>query len=197
MENMESVLERKSSATDVGKWPGTRRLRDVCSSHPAGSSCWTLQAIADELLRLEPVDSNTDSTICNVIKQWNQAMACKGVVYPKGRSRIYGSNGRCSWNILTTVWPAPACGLNWWNKQLIKEGRILREPGILKKLIPYIRDEVADVSMISKLLPDMESFKEKIRIGKIQRNAECKKINWQFKTADATIKLARLYPIAL
>ena len=26
-------------------------------------------------------------------------------------------------------------------------------------------------------------------------NAECAKINWQFKTQDARIKLARLYPV--
>ena len=47
---------------------------------------------------------------------------------------------------------------------------------------------------LAKPLPDMESFEEKIRIWKIKRNTECKKINWQFKTTDARIKLAKLYP---
>ena len=45
---------------------------------------------------------------------------------------------------------------------------------------------------LAKPLPDMESFEEKIRIWKIKRNTECKKINWQFKTTDARIKLAKL-----
>ena len=50
---------------------------------------------------------------------------------------------------------------------------------------------------LAKPLPDMESFKEQVRIWTIKRNAECKKINWQFKTTDARIKLAKLYPIVL
>ena len=50
---------------------------------------------------------------------------------------------------------------------------------------------------LAKPLPDMESFKEQVRIWTIKRNAECKKINWQFKTTDTRIKLAKLYPIVL
>lgn len=50
---------------------------------------------------------------------------------------------------------------------------------------------------LAKPLPDMESFQEQVRIWTIKRNAECKKINWQFKTTDARIKLAKLYPIVL
>lgn len=50
---------------------------------------------------------------------------------------------------------------------------------------------------LAKPLPDLESFREQVRIWTIKRNAECKKINWQFTTADARIKLARLYPTVL
>ena len=50
---------------------------------------------------------------------------------------------------------------------------------------------------LAKPLPDLESFKEQVRIWTIKRNGECKKINWQFTTADARIKLARLYPTVL
>ena len=50
---------------------------------------------------------------------------------------------------------------------------------------------------LAKPLPDMESFKEQVRIWTIKRNAECKKINWQFKTTDARIKLAKLSPTVL
>ena len=50
---------------------------------------------------------------------------------------------------------------------------------------------------LAKPLPDMESFQEQVRIWTIKRNAECKKINWQFKTTDARIKLAKLYPTVL
>lgn len=48
---------------------------------------------------------------------------------------------------------------------------------------------------LGKPLPDLESFKQQVRTWIIRRNAECAKINWQFKTQDARIKLARLYPV--
>ena len=50
---------------------------------------------------------------------------------------------------------------------------------------------------LAKPLPDMESFKEQVRIWTVKRNSECKKINWQFRTTDARIKLAKLYPTVL
>lgn len=47
---------------------------------------------------------------------------------------------------------------------------------------------------LAKPLPDIESFKEQVRIWTVKRNTECKKINWQFTTSDARIRLAKLYP---
>ena len=41
----------------------------ACSTPPQGHSRWTMQAIADELIRLEVVDYITDSTVCNVMKK--------------------------------------------------------------------------------------------------------------------------------
>lgn len=48
---------------------------------------------------------------------------------------------------------------------------------------------------LAKPFPDLNSFKEQARHWTIKRNAEHVKINWQFKTKDARIKLARLYPV--
>lgn len=48
-----------------------------------------------------------------------------------------------------------------------------------------------------KPLPDLESFKEQIRNWTIKRNTKQAKINWQFTTQDARIKLSRLYPAIL
>lgn len=45
--------------------------------------------------------------------------------------------------------------------------------------------------------PNMESFRQKVRIWTIKRNAGYVKINWQFKTQDVRIKLSKLYPIIL
>ena len=47
---------------------------------------------------------------------------------------------------------------------------------------------------LGKPLPDLVGFKQQVHAWTIRRNAECTKINWQFKTQDSRIKLARLYP---
>ena len=46
-----------------------------------------------------------------------------------------------------------------------------------------------------KPMPDMESFKKQVKSWTQMRNSECAKVNWQFTTKDARIKLKRLYPI--
>lgn len=50
---------------------------------------------------------------------------------------------------------------------------------------------------LAKPLPDMESFKNQIRAWTFKRNIEASKVSWQFTTADARIKLKRLYPSIL
>jgi hypothetical protein len=47
---------------------------------------------------------------------------------------------------------------------------------------------------LAKPLPDMESFKKQVKSWTQRRNTECSKVNWQFTTKDARIKLKRLYP---
>lgn len=47
---------------------------------------------------------------------------------------------------------------------------------------------------LRKTMPDMVSFKAQVRAWTSARNIECAKINWQFNTHDARIKLKRLYP---
>lgn len=50
---------------------------------------------------------------------------------------------------------------------------------------------------LARPLPDLESFEKQVRAWTIKRNAEHVKINWQFKTQDARIKLTKLYPSIL
>ena len=47
---------------------------------------------------------------------------------------------------------------------------------------------------LAKPLPDLEAFKNQIKAWTDRRNIEGGKINWHFTTADARIKLKRLYP---
>jgi len=50
---------------------------------------------------------------------------------------------------------------------------------------------------LAKPLPDMDSFRKQVKSWTIQRNIEGAKVNWQFTTKDARIKLKRLYPTIL
>jgi hypothetical protein len=41
----------------------------ACSEPPEGRSRWTMQLIADELIRLEIVDYISDSSVCQTLKK--------------------------------------------------------------------------------------------------------------------------------
>ena len=72
MEGMEAALGRKEQKNRHRKVTGDVEARIctiACSNPPKGTSRWTMQAIADELIRLEVVDYITDSTICEVTKK--------------------------------------------------------------------------------------------------------------------------------
>ena len=44
-------------------------------------------------------------------------------------------------------------------------------------------------------IPDETTLRARISIWNADRNNRSKKVNWQFRTADARIKLRRLYPV--
>ncbi len=72
MDGMEAALERKKQQNRYRKVTGEVEAKIcmiACSDPPEGCSRWTMQAIADELVRLEIVDSISDSTVCNVMKK--------------------------------------------------------------------------------------------------------------------------------
>jgi len=50
---------------------------------------------------------------------------------------------------------------------------------------------------LDKPLPDMDRFKKQVEAWTLGRNIDSSKINWQFTTTDARIKLKRLYPTML
>lgn len=71
-EGFEAALGRKKQENRRRKVTGDVEARIcaiACSEAPEGASRWTMQAIADELIRLEVVDYITDTTICEVMKK--------------------------------------------------------------------------------------------------------------------------------
>ncbi len=71
-EGMEAALNRKKQENRHHKVTGDVEARIcaiTCSAPPQGASRWTMQAIADELIRLEEVDYITDTTVYEVMKK--------------------------------------------------------------------------------------------------------------------------------
>lgn len=72
MEGLEAALGRKQQVNRHRKVTGDVEARIcaiACSKAPEGAIHWTMQAIADELIRLEVVDYITDTTVCEVMKK--------------------------------------------------------------------------------------------------------------------------------
>lgn len=71
-EGLESALGRKKQENRRRKVTGEVEAQIcviACSEPPEGRSRWTMQMIANELIRLEVVDYITDSTVCEVMKK--------------------------------------------------------------------------------------------------------------------------------
>ena len=114
MEGMEAALGRKVQENRRRKVTGDVEARIcaiACSQPPQGASRWTMQAIADELIRLEVVDYITDTTVCEVMKKRNQAVARKGMVHSGSRSRIRGEDGGRAGGIPAPVRSPSSCRL--------------------------------------------------------------------------------------
>ena len=47
---------------------------------------------------------------------------------------------------------------------------------------------------LDRRLPDLETLAQEVQAWQKQRNDEVVKVQWQFKTNDARIKLKHLYP---
>ena len=99
MEGMESALGRKEQKNRYRKVTGeveAQMCLIACSEPPEGATRWTMQMIADELIRLEVVDYITDSTVCEVMKKRDQAVESGRVVHSNSKCRICSKDGRCS-----------------------------------------------------------------------------------------------------
>lgn len=73
-EGMEAALGRKKQQNRQRKVTGDVEAKIcmiACSNAPDGHSHWTMQAIADELIRLEVVDYISDSIVCGMMKKMN------------------------------------------------------------------------------------------------------------------------------
>jgi hypothetical protein len=87
---MEAALGRKEQENRHRKIDGDVEAQIItiaCSEPPTGRERWTLQLIADELVRLEVVDSISDTAICNTLKKTNAS-------HGRSRSGVFRNRAR-------------------------------------------------------------------------------------------------------
>ena len=92
MEGMEAALGREEQKNRCRKVTGNVEAQIcliACSAPPEGASRWTMQSIADELIRLEVVDYITE--------------AGQRMVYPQGGRGICSKNGGCAGGLSTPL----------------------------------------------------------------------------------------------
>ena len=158
MEGMEVSLGRKVQKKRHRKVTGDVEARIcaiACSEPPEGASRWTMQAIADELIRLEVVDYITDSIICEVMKKNEiKPWLVKEWCIPEADAEFVAKME----DVLEVYQRPyallrPVVCIDETNKQLIKETRIACEPGQPEKVDSvYVRNGVADIFMVSEPL---------------------------------------------
>jgi len=90
-EGMEGALGRKEQENRRRKIDGEVEAHLVaiaCSAAPEGRERWTLQLIADELVRLEVVESISDTAVMNALKKTNSSLGRRksGASRDQGRS---------------------------------------------------------------------------------------------------------------
>ena len=291
MEGMEAALGRKQQVNRHRKVTGDVEARIcaiACSQAPEGATHWTMQAIADELIRLEIVDYITDTTVCEVMKKNEiKPWLVKEWCIPWADAEFVAKMEDILELYQRLYDPiVPVICIDETNKQLIQQTRIPCESGRPEKvdyeyirngiceplagrrqtvvtesrtaidfaeILRYVSDQLysgaekivlvtdnlnihapaslykafppqearrlaqrfewhytpkhgswldmAEIEIgimsrqaLSKPLPDLDSFKQQIRAWTSKRNSQSVKVNWQFTTHDARIKLARLYP---
>ena len=87
---VEAALGRKEQQNRHKKVDGRVEAHIIaiaCSEAPEGREGWTLQLIADELVRLGVVDSITDTTVMDTLKKTNLSLG-------KRRNGVSPSRGR-------------------------------------------------------------------------------------------------------
>jgi len=85
-DGLDAALGRKEQQNRCRKVDGRVEAQIVaiaCSEAPKGHERWTLQLIADELVRLEVVDSLSDTAVLNTLKKTNSSLGRrKNGVFP-------------------------------------------------------------------------------------------------------------------
>jgi len=98
----EPVLELLQSAPRSGRPPKLDSRVEAhitmiaCSEPPEGASQWTLRMIADQLVKLEVIDSISHETVRQALKKTLEALVMRAVVPGPNHRSVFMAPGRCT-----------------------------------------------------------------------------------------------------
>ena len=130
---LEAALGRKEQANRHRKIDGRVEAHIIaiaCSEAPEGRERWTLQLIADELVRLGVVDSISDTAVMETLKNTNLSLGKKGVVHPKTRGGVCSEDGGRSGLYISVLMILCAR----WSAWMRRTGSLLRSGGFRRNL---------------------------------------------------------------
>tara|TARA_B100000315_G_C14499153_1_gene551494 strand:- start:605 stop:1204 length:600 start_codon:yes stop_codon:yes gene_type:complete len=107
-EGLESALNERPRPGQKRKLDGKQEAHLVaiaCSLAPEGRTHWTLQLLADKVVKLEFADSISPETVRQVLKKRTQTLAEERVVLTGGKRRLCGVYGRCAGPLRGTLRP--------------------------------------------------------------------------------------------
>ena len=107
-EGLERALNERARPGKKRKLDGRQEAHLVavaCTPAPEGRTRWTLQLLADKVVKLELADSISPETVRQVLKKRTQTMAEEGVVHTGGKRRLCGVYGRCAGPLCGTLRP--------------------------------------------------------------------------------------------
>jgi transposase len=116
-EGLKAALERKKQDPPPRKpiLDGEKQARLMamaCSQPPQGHARWTLQLLADEMVRLDVVDSISYETVRRALKKRVETAPVQVLVYSPGAQRgIRGTDGGYFGPVLFAVRPQRSAGL--------------------------------------------------------------------------------------
>ncbi len=149
-----------------------RLIALACSESPAGRVRWTLRLLADNLVELEIVDTVSTETVRRTLKKQTQMVVVRAVASlyeafePERARRIIDR---------LEIHHTPKHG-SWLNMAEVELSVLARQ-------------------CLDQRIESMAQLQDEVEAWKLERSERHVEIKWQFTTADARIKLHRLYPV--
>ncbi len=194
VEGFDAVLTRKSNPKSAPRriFDGAAEAKLIalaCGSAPAGHARWTLRLLEEKVVELQIVGSASDNTIA---VDYAHALKDLSDMHFPGADKIVLVQDNLSTHTAASLYEAfPAAEA----RRLVErfEWHYTPKHG---SWLDMAESELAVLSTqcLDRRISDKADLVAEVAAWQKRRNTLHAKADWQFTTADARVKLARLYP---